>query len=226
MNTLKELIALHEAADPSNENIPANGPVDIKDVVKYFPTQGDNAIKAFAKKGRLQFGGKTLYAADYEPGAGLKQAIRVAKAEIRDERIDVRVDMSGAGTRFRNNTTEEFEFDSQINDMEEVWMGYDTESNELMIGFDCWTSEDDFNDAWDKEFEKNFGEEFDHEDKDHEKIFNKARQEYLDNYGMLGMLVLVNDKFGARIEDMPGVKGFVRGILKMVKRQRGVIELS
>lgn len=218
MNNLKELLSLHEAADPSHESIPKDGPVDIKDVVKYFPKQGDKAIHAFARKGRLQFGGKTLYDADYEPGAGLNKAIKAAKDAIDDEEVEVRVGMAGSN--------EDFEFHSKVEDASEVWVGYDTESNELLIGFDCWTSEQDFNDAWDSQFEKNFDEEFNMDDYDHEKIFNKSRKEYIDGYSMVGMLVIVDSKYNARIEEMPGPNGFIRSIYKAIKSQRGVIQLS
>lgn len=222
MNTIKELIALHEA-NPSNENIPAKGPVDIKDVVKYFPSQHQKAIKAFSKQGRLEFGGMQLFSGD-EDGEGMREAISAAEEILKDDPVDVRIGVSAAGTRFKGQTVEEFEFDADISDTNQVWVGYDTQSNELMIGFDCWLREDDFNDKWDNYFESQFDEDFDEDDPDHDKILNQAWREYRDNFMMVGMLVLVNDKFHARIEDMPGHKGFFRGIHKMVKGQKGVIE--
>jgi hypothetical protein len=189
-------------------------PVELKDVVKYFPTQHKKAIKTFMKTGRLVFGGQQVFDAGGDNGEGLDEALQHAKKLLDHEFVEITVHMNAAGTKLQGDDDyTHFEYEAHIQEKTETWIGYDTKANHLLLGFDCWIDEEDFNQEWDEKFEQCFGEEFDMDNEEHEKVFNRAWKEYNSSV-LFGAVVQVTENMHAEME-MPIMEGgFYRGPYK------------
>ena len=108
---------------------------------------------------------------------------------------------------------DELNYQATISDQQEVYLGYDPKDDTLYVGVDAWLREEDFNEAWDREFENATGQAFDDEDDEHQKVFQSAWKEYRDS-GFVGILF----KLSKDLDDaddvitMPG--GFYAGIYR------------
>lgn len=215
---LTDIVVL-EAAPLSDD------PVEIKDVVENFPSQYRKAIKAFQNNGRLRFGGDQVWTADGEYGQAINDAIKVATRLLKNEPIDVEVDFNVGGTELSTSGDPSFTFDADVEEVREVWMGYDVKSDQLLIGFDVWIGDNEFNDEWDEKFEQAFEEDFDMDNEEHEKVFNRAWKEFSNNQMFYGAIVSVNTGMHADMEtpEMPG--GFYRGPFKVLKKDN-IVELT
>jgi hypothetical protein len=187
--------------------------IELKDVVQYFPNTYQKAVKTLRDAGRLTFGGELLFEKGGEYGPGMERATAEAEEAVRKDEIEITVDMDG--TVADKDHHADFTFDAPINDAQETYVGYDITSNKLLIGYDVWISDEEFNEAWDREFEEEFGEDFDDENEDHEKIFNHAWKQFTGRNGggkmFYGALVDVNDDYHAEVEDMFWSGGFHKG---------------
>lgn len=203
-------------------------PVELKDVMEYFPSQYRKAMKAFAKNGRLRFGGDVLFATDGDNGPALLDAIKVAKRFLKDEPFELEIDFNTENTDLSEphggDRHPGFTLEAYAGESECVWVGYDVKADKLLLGFDAWINEDVFNDAWDEEFEQAFGEDFDMDNEDHEKVFAKAWKEFSNKQSMFGAVVEVNSGMHASMEDMPSEGGFYRGSFKNMDKTN-IVEL-
>jgi len=200
-------------------------PVELKDVVEFFPSQYKKAIKAFAKKGRLRFGGDELFTSDGEHGPALDDAIRVAQRFLKHEPINVEVEFNTAGTDLPEPSDRSFEIECDVEESTPVWVGYDTKQDMLLLGFDVWIGDNEFNDEWDNKFEDAFGEGFDQDNEDHDKVFDKAWKTFSNGQMFYGAIVQVNAGGHAEME-MPIMDGgFYRGPFKHLSKTN-VIELN
>lgn len=108
-------------------------------------------------------------------------------------------------------------------DRQECYLGYDGKRDKLYIGFDAWTSEEDFHTAFEKAFEKATGKEFNIDKSEHEVVFSKAWKQYQsESHGHWGLLFEITDEDGsfAAEEAMPPMQGgFYKNMYQIFKRQ-------
>jgi hypothetical protein len=108
-----------------------------------------------------------------------------------------------------------YSFETPIDEKSEVYVGYSPTQDALYMGFDCWISENEFNESWDGEFEKATGEQFDNDNPQHEAAFKKV-WDHFKNRMMYGMLFEVTERNGSwhaeEVYCMPGT--FYQGIYK------------
>lgn len=201
-------------------------PVELKDVVKYFPSQHKKAIKAFAKTGRLTFGGQQVYDEGGAPGEGLDEAIHVAKRFLEHEKVEVTVmfDLAGTDLEMKSRDMSHWEFDAEVTDSTEVWVGYNTKTDDLLIGFDAWVGEDAFNEEWDQQWDKTFDEPFDMDNEEHEKVYDRAWKKYSQNV-FYGAVVEINSNMHAGMDMDLMENGFFRGTYKLLKKDN-ILELT
>ena len=200
-------------------------PVDLKDVVKYFPSQHKKAIKAFARTGRLTFGGQKVFDEGGQNGDALDEAIQMAKRFLEHEPVEVSVMFDTEGTDLEmDRDMSHWEFDGKIHEAQPVWVGYNTKTDDLVLGFDVWLDEEVFNQEWDNKWDDAFDESFDMDNEEHEKVFNRAWKKYSQNQ-FFGAIVEVNSNMHASMntEIMDG--GFYRGPYKVMKKD-AILELT
>ena len=166
--------------------------VELSDIVKYFPNTYQKAANALMNKGRLTFNGELLYK-DGDRTTFLDQAISHAENELKQEEIEMSFEIDGTVGDIDDSGA--MEYSAKVDSVELEYVGYDVVSNSLLIGFDVWISEDDFNNEWDKSFERIFGIEFDSEDENHSAIFDHVWDEYIGRNGKKGRTF-----FGAIVE--------------------------
>ena len=212
---LSDLVIQEEAPE-------GDKPIELEDLLKYFPNTYMKAVKTLANSGRLVWDGKQVFTKSGEYGPALKQAVAEAEQFLRDEdtTVDITVEMDGSVADIDDGG--DFTSAYPLDDFQEVYVGYSTKGKHLLIGFDCWIDEEIFNQDWDTEFEKTFGEDFDGDDPKHAKIFSKAWKEFKEN-SFIGALVMVDQAGHCELDlTMPG--GFYKGIYNnsIFKHERAV----
>lgn len=198
-------------------------PIELKEVTKYFPNTYQKAVRTLAKQGRLTFGGVLLFTKNGENGPAINKALAEAHTLITDKdgdhnKVQIRVEMNGSVANLDNGT--DFDIDAKIDDVNQAYIGYAQKGDYLIIGYDAWISDNEFNEEWDKKFEETFGEDFDNENTQHEKILNAAWKQFRDTQMFFGIAVEVDTNFYATMEEMPGTGGFYKGLYPRLKDRR------
>lgn len=161
------------------------GPVDIKDVAQYFPNTFDKAVKTLFKQGRLTFGGKKL---SHDTISHLED---LAVDHTKGQKIPLALDVEG----HHGGKDEDFslDFEAEIDDANPVYVGFDKRSGKMLVGLDAWLDgETNFNDDFEKEFEKTHGEDYDHDNEEHRAIYDKAWKDMLKQQ-FIGVAVEVDE---------------------------------
>lgn len=188
------------------ESVPqGDRPIELKQLTNYFPNTYKKAAKTLAKSGRLMFGDMQVFDDKGEYGPALEHAVAAAEQKMKDHGIEVVIDLNGHVADIDDEGQIKYE-DTNIS-FEETFVGYARNGDQLIIGYDVWLDEDTFNEEFDTAFEKTFGEEFDHDNQHHEKIFNDAYKQWKE-ISFCGQAVEVDESFHADIQDMPLEKGF------------------
>lgn len=207
---LKEIVVL-EAATPEPTG---TGPLELRALAQYYAKRPDELKKKLAQhwgKERLVYHGMKFFAGN-DMGEAYQKADDAVEAWTKDDTNTVQMNFeadSGSKLDF------DFEYEAHIDDVQEVYLGYQPHEDALYLGVDAWLSEDDFNEAWDKEFERANDIEFDHEDEEHAKVFDNVWKQYtsMHGYGILFKLHVAGEKFEANpVEEAQG--GFYGGIYR------------
>jgi hypothetical protein len=206
---------LHEIAQ--EESPAGDKQIELQDLVKNFPNTYTKAVVTLAKSGRLTFGGKQVFTKSGEYGPALEQAVASAEALLKDKdtTVDVNIEMDGSVADIDEHAHHNADF--PVDEFQEVYAGYSPRENKLVIGFDVWLDEEIFNQDWDKNFEDTFGEDFDHSNPAHEKIFNKAHKEF-QKTSFMGIAVEVNESDVAKMDMSPFSGGFYQGAYPELRR--------
>ena len=218
MSILKELLGL---TDP-DMLFEANVPIELADVIKHFPKHHEKALSKLWGGQRLVWHGMPFFG-DNELGEAYTKAEKAAEAYIEDGyNADANIDFDGEvdGAEISDTVTWDVTFDK--NEKQECYLGYDPKRDKLIIGFDAWANEEDFNEAWDKAFEGAVGEEFDSDNPEHEAIFKRAWDEYKDGYGFWGLCFEISFNGGEMEAEEalpPMTNGFYKGTYKLLKQQ-------
>lgn len=224
MSIIRELIKLH---DPMIGIMEADAPVELKAVIDAFPKQHGKALQKLWGGRRLVWHGMKFFD-DNELGEAYVKAEGAAEAYINDGyNTDVNMDIQGP-----DGDVESLSFDAEFGDQEggerqECYLGYDPKTDKLYIGFDAWTGEENFNEAFDKAFEEAHGTDHDPDDEEHAAVFKEAWDEYQsEGYGFWGIVFEIDRDFTAEeaLPPMPG--GFYKGTYKLFKQQHpNVVDL-
>ena len=191
---------LLEIADNPNETV-----AELSVLKKSFPKTWRKMIEHLRNKPhKLKFGGLDLYdASGFGPAIdGLTHAF---KEETKRGNINVEVDFHINGKTYSEALP--------IHDSNLVAVYYDHERDRILLGYDAWVSPEDFGDSFDKFFEQDTGEVFDHDNDEHSWVFDQAAREF-NKMGMIGLLVIgYFDGMRPFIDvDYEGEKGFFKGI--------------
>jgi hypothetical protein len=211
MKILQELISINE---DSTE------PVEVKDVVTgRNPAIARKYLAALWGKPRLVFNGKPFFS-----DGGIYDYIEGALEELKAQGFEVDMSISVDGTD--DLPMDSLEYQAEVDDFQEVYLGYSLTDDCLYVGVDVWLKEESFNDAWDKEFEDQTGEEFDMDNDEHQKVFNSAWEDYKRN-GFVGMLFRLEGSGPFNAEEvLQESGGFYRGIYRSATFERiGLIDL-
>ena len=166
-------------------NAEGENPFELANIVKLFPRTYLKIIRQLVgKPHKLKYQGLDLFDEDGE-GPGLHAATTEVKRHIAAG--DCKVDIALPVPELHGF----LEYEAAIKDVQHVWTAYDLHNNKLLLGFDAWISEDDFNEQWDSFFEATTDEEFDYDNPEHEEIFSKVHQTYM-KIGFYGLLYEVS----------------------------------
>lgn len=164
-----------------NEDGEATGsePIELKEIAKFYPKKAREAILALGRKGRVLYKGEPLFSPTGGISVLYENAIDAGTEYLKNVELERSVPMD---IEVDDEVWDSYEYESRVDDSQEVYLGYRAADDCLYIGYDVWLEENDFNDNWDKQFKKYLGEEFDHENEQHAKIFDKAWK-YFINHG-------------------------------------------
>lgn len=182
---------------------------ELANIVKYFPKTYLKIIHQLSgKPHKLKYQGLDLFDEDGD-GPALDGAVAEVKRQIAegDCKVDINLPTPLEGG--------DLEYDAPIKDVQHVWTAYEPRSNKLLLGFDAWIDEEDFNAAWDKHFEESTGEEFDYDNPEHEEIFSRVHRNYM-KIGFYGLLYEVQIKPSMEVDAefrYYSDKGFFKGTL-------------
>lgn len=168
MSLLKELLGIAEAASTE--------PVDITALADRSPKYLEQYVHALSaqNENRLTYKGKSIFGEIYNK---LEEA---GQAFLKKEELEISVQIDSSVIEQIGGTDwDSYDYVAAVDDANEVYLGYSPSEDALYIGFDCWLSEDDFNDNWDKAFKDNVGVSYDDEDPLHEKLLSKTWKAYL-----------------------------------------------
>jgi hypothetical protein len=207
MNVLKELLQLREAEVP----------MELADVIKFFPKKHGEALQKLWGGKRLVWHGMRFFD-DGGLGEAYEKAEEAAKAYIADgynAEASLEVELP-------DGEMADVQWDALFEDdeVQEVYLGYDPKRDVLFIGFDAWTSDDEFNAAFDRTWEEETGEEHDMDNDEHQEAYNRIWKDYQDqNMGFWGLCFEISADMKAEeaLPPMPG--GFYRGSFKLLKSQ-------
>lgn len=148
------------------------GPVEIKDVAKFFPNTFDKAVKSLFKQGRLTFGGKKLdeHSIGHLDDLGVEHAMA--------QQVPVHVEVQGHHGGYDEDT--DVNYDSDVTDTNPVYVGYDKRGDKMIVGIDAWLDDNGFDDEFEKEFEQTYGEDYNNDNPDHHQIYEKAWKDLQD----------------------------------------------
>ncbi len=192
------------------ESAPA-GPIELKDLIKYFPGTYAKAIAKMWGKDRLVYKGMKFF-----DKGGLGEAYDKAndaiEAWIKDEDNKVEVALP-----VNVGIMDEFIYEASIDDVQEVYVGYRPDGDELYVGVDAWLDENDFNENWDREFKKASGETYDEENEEHSDAFHTAWKEYtsMGGYGILFHISFSPSGQAEATVELESQGGFYRGVRAM-----------
>ena len=152
---------------------------ELASIVKTFPNKYRDIIQHQAgKPHKLKWQGQDLFAESGDGPALMALVVNVKRLLQEDEvKVDIHLP----------TPLGDFEYEASIRDVQHVWTAYKPDSDALLLGFDGWIDEEDFNTHWDKFFEEQTGEEFDYDNDEHERIFSQVHQRYL-KVGFYGLL--------------------------------------
>jgi hypothetical protein len=206
------IIKVQEADEPAG----GKGPVEIADIVK------DHDAK-YAKKylaslwgtPRLTFNGEPIFDEVYE-----KIDSAVSSFVDQGHEVDISIPVEDPD----DLGMDELNYRDTIEDQQEVYLGYNPTDEKLYVGIDAWLREEDFNEAWDREFENETGESYDEENDDHAAMFHSAWENYK-NMGFYGILFEIDSNFDVEpvIEENGG---FYKGIYRSPRfKELGLVDL-
>lgn len=201
MKLLKELLALTESSA---------APVEIADVVEHFPNKKREAVLALLDKGRLHWHGKEIMQEWYPK---IEDAVGdfIEDADAFDASLDV--------PDGDDILTVEWENKLDKREMQEVYLAYDASNDEMIIGYDVWAAEDDFNEGFDKSWQENGS------GTDEEEVFAAAWELYKDQGIFYGVSFRVKPD-GSVEEDIPPMPGgFYKGVRKLIAQNQHIVEI-
>jgi hypothetical protein len=194
-------------AEDGAPDLNGKDPIEVADVIKYFPKNYMKVLRVLWGKPRLSYHGMSFFGDGDNAYDKIDAAI---KAAIKDGlEVPVSIDVDGTD----DLDMDSLNYDAPVSDYQEVYLGYQPSSDSLYVGIDAWLNEEDFNDAWDREFKNQTGESFDMDDEEHAKVFNSAWENYKDSdfYGILFKLSKDLDDV-EEVASIPG--GFYKGIYR------------
>lgn len=215
--------------------------IDIKKLFTDVPPKTSAAaLKKLWGSQHLSWHGKRFFD-DGELGPAYVQAEEAAREYLsngEEDKIigDVMVDLSPIKGELADDVDYdyEYEFNATFEDdestLQECYLGYDPKRDVLYIGFDAWSTDEDFNKEWDDKFKEASGIKFDQDDPKHEKILDAAWKMYhTKQMGFYGFIFEITDSGGSMKAEMahpPMTGGFYGGMYKMFKSQNpNVIDL-
>jgi hypothetical protein len=200
-------------------------PLELRDIIKFFPNTYARVMKAKWGGGQLVFHGHPFFSArsgTHSLGSayeGAEGAVDLILAD--DYRIEVPVTMdlrplkSILNSKKNIEPSYDFMFEATISDKQEVYLGYSPSDDSLYIGYDMWINDGEFNEAWDHEFRSATGVDYDPENPEHEAVFNSVWQKQRDNMFFGGLFHVTEhyNKWNAtEVQITSG--GFYKGIYR------------
>ena len=185
---------------------------ELKDVMEFFPNTFQKAMKTLCKAGRLTWNGDLVFTKSGDYGPALDKAVAAATSFMEDQNntVEISFDIDGSVGGIDNGGDYHGEY--SLDENQEVYVGYNTKSDKIIVGFDVWLYEEVFNQEFDKQFKKIFGMNFDNDNSDHEKIFNGVHDEWK-KAAFQGVQVEVTST-GACELDIANEGGFYKGIFR------------
>lgn len=118
----------------------------------------------------------------------------------------------------------EMTFHDVKNELKEVWWGFRSDDNAIIVGFDAWPdAEEAFNEAFDEAFEEMTGREHNPGDEEDDAVYNPAWETFKkEQFGFYGLCFAVTSSDGKNFhveeEVVPMNGGFFRsGVYKIIK---------
>jgi hypothetical protein len=202
-------------------------PLELHDVVKFFPNTYKKVFAAkWGKVGSLTYHGHPFFANDaageHDIGSAYEGIDGAVEDLVNDDDFKIEVNLTMDLSDFESDSdtmqfdSHDFSFDCKVSEKQEVYLGYSVKENCLYAGYDAWIREEEFNDAWDKEFENATGEMFDMDNPEHDKVFQKVWQKFRDEmfFGMLFRITERNGNWHAEEHFAPMMGGFYKGVYR------------
>lgn len=186
MKLIKELLNLNEANEADNRDTK-----DLKDIVKYFPNNTQKAVDAV--NSRLTYNGEKIFGDFYS------KIDKAASKALVGEKFELNLGnlVNGRFPTKKGGTAElDVEYvEVEIEEGQEVYLGYVPNRDYFVMGFDSFLNEDDFWQALQKEANK---QKIDTESQQYDKMCSKIWK-YLNN--SMGMNITFEIKIkGSKID--------------------------
>jgi len=186
---------------------------ELSSIVKSFPNAYRKVIEKMRGGDKLLYHDQPLFDADGGNGPALGDAVGDVKELIDRDEVKVEENMFIPDFEIDGEVIEgdNWEFDLPVKEGQHVWTAYDPKANALLLGYDAWVNEEDFNKEWDKFFEEKTGKEFDYDNDEHREVFDYAHKQF-QKMGFYGLLFEYNPIDGPDLRYHSG-NGFFKGTL-------------
>jgi hypothetical protein len=188
----------------------ATAPLELRGVVASYPNTYMKVIRQFwgmDSARQLRYQGLPFFGEDGRTAYDAIEAAVDRDLAGRGVDVDVEMDLSPMDM----DRTHDYTYQAEISDKQEVYVGYDAGTDTLYVGFDVWTSEESFNESWDKQFLSATRQEFDNDDSAHNDVFEPVWKQIRDNM-FYGMLFSFDGESANEVQSAPG--GFYKGIYR------------
>jgi hypothetical protein len=209
--------------EESLANTKETGPLEVADIVKNFPNRHKKFLSKIWGGPRLVYHGMPFFDEIYDK---LDAVIEKAQKRVEIE-IEIPLEEKLVDAISKDMGWDDFEYIAKVDDSQEVYMGYSPKEDCLYVGIDAWLDEEEFNEAWDKQFKRNMHQEFEYDEPSHSKLFSDAFKKYqkLGFQGVLFKLTLSGKNFKAT-EVMSNGNGFYQGTYKSGEfKSLGLVDL-
>jgi hypothetical protein len=188
MQTIKSLLFLTEA------DLPSDGPVAVEDLAKFFPSKHSEAIQKLWGTHRLTYKGKQFFDKGSEYGPVYKGAIETGEHFAKEKEIEVNIDPTRCDDHelraiiqdAEDDGTDipEFEVKLKIEELQEVYLGFNPKKGDLYIGFDAWIDHNDLDHEIDE-----YMNGLDGDDEELRDAIERAIMAEMKHHTMVGVLV-------------------------------------
>ena len=189
---------------------------DLEELAKTFknPVELKKHVQKLWGSKHMTFKGQEFFSGN-SFGPVYNGALKTGEKELKNYKFEAELELKG----------EFYSANLEVDDQQEVYLGYDPKDDKLYIGFDIWVRDEGLETA----FEEMYQDAFDEEINDSSEEFHQRFKEFQDDNGIFyGALIELNSQDGKKFTgDVVATEkdGFYKGIYNKTLKSLKLVDL-